>query len=549
MKNILKILLLSFLTTITFTGCERDVLDKGPLDVVDENVIWSDPTVAQLYINDLYRVVAGHYYWGMDRYNAWDNFDNITDLTEGGHSWLACYTFNNGEVTSEYNPYEEDWFSYYSRIRSANVLLDNSSKLTGDPDLIRTVIGEAIFLRAYFYYKLVRNFGGVPLIVHAQKLTDSLSVSRNTYDECAAFISDEMDKAADMLPVSWDDKNMGRATKGAALAVKSQILLQAASPLCNPANDLARWQKAADASKAVIDLEIYSLYPDYEKLFTDDNNQEVIFDMQFSYPYLITGDPAEIVGTNFELEPQDLSRWGMVRPTQEYVDMFELNNGKAITDPTSGYDPNDPYINRDPRFYASIFYNGVSWRGESIETFQDGKNGPGMQDAFGTSSTMSGYYCRKLVDPSIPSVYLVDKVQANWILIRYAEILLNYAEAMIELGDENTARTYINLVRDRVGMPATSASGNDLVNLYRNERVVELGMEEQRYYDLRRWKLAEEVLNRPVHKMNIIKNEDGTFEYSIEEMSPRIFPERMYWWPIPIDEMRKNSNLVQNPGY
>ena len=530
-------------------GCEKNVLDKKPLDVVDENLVWSDPTVAELYVNDLYRVVAGHHYWGMNRYNAWDNFDNFTDLTEGGHSWLMCYTFNNGEVTSDSNPYSEDWYSYYSRIRSANVLLDNSGQLKGDTALIRTVIGEAVFLRAYFYYKLVRNFGGVPLIQNAQKLTDSLSVPRNSYDECVKFISDEMDKAASMLPISWDESNVGRATKGAALAVKSLILLQAASPLNNPTNERVKWQKASDASKAVIDLGVYSLYPDYAKLFLDDNNQEVIFDMQFSYPYIITGDPGEIVGTNFEIEPQNLTCWGMVRPTQEYVDMFEMANGKPITDPTSGYNPQDPYKNRDPRFYASIFYNGVSWRGETVETFQNGKNGPGIQDNFGTSSTMSGYYCRKFTDPSIPSVYLVDKVQANWILIRYAEILLNYAETLIELGDENTARTYINMIRERVGMPPTSATGIDLVNLYRNERVTELGMEEQRYYDLRRWKLAAEVLNRPVHKMNIVKNDNGTFTFDVEEMSPRIFPDRMYWWPIPIDEIRKNRNLVQNPGY
>ena len=134
-------------------------------------------------------------------------------------------------------------------------------------------------------------------------------------------------------------------------------------------------------------------------------------------------------------------------------------------------------------------------------------------------------------------------------MFRYAEVLLNYAEAQIALGNENEARTYINMVRDRAGMPPTTATGADLITLYRNERTVELGMEEQRYFDIRRWKIAEDILNQPVHKMTVIKNGDESFTYEVEEMGPRSFPERMYWQPIPIDEIRKNPNLVQNPGY
>lgn len=546
MKNIYIIIIV--FAAIVFTSCEKNVLDKGPLDVVDQSLIWSDPSVAQLYVNDIYLSIAGHYYWGKNRWNAWDNYDNLSDLTEGGHSWLMCYTFNYGQLTSEYNPYAEDWTTYYAQIRSTNIMLDNADQLKGDENLIKTIKGEATFLRAYYYFKLVRNFGGVPLITHAQNLTDSLSVSRNSYDECAKFIVDEMDKAADLLPTTWSEDNVGRATKGAALAVKGQMLLDAASKFNNPSNDRAKWQKAADANKAVIDLTVYSLYPDYAKLFLDDNNQEVIFDMQFAYPYLITGSSEEIVGSNYELEPQS-DTWGMVRPTQEYIDMFEMTNGKVITDPESGYDPQNPYTNRDPRFYYSIYYNGSSCRGKTVETFVNGINGPGLYDAYGTSSNMTGYYCRKLVDESIPGAYLVDEIKANWILIRYAQILLNYAEAEIELGNEAEARTYINMVRERVGMPPTEASGEALVKLYRNERAIELGMEGERYFDIRRWKIAEDILNGSLHKMMITKNNDGSFSYDVQEMAPRSFPERMYLWPIPINEIQKNANLAQNPGY
>lgn len=538
MKNIL---IASFLVlAVILPACEQDVLDKGPLDVIDESAVWSDPATAELYINDLYNYLSS--------YNIWDNLDNMSDLTDGGHSWLGCYTYNYGEVSSSSDPYSK--WSYYTQIRRVNNLLDHSDLLTGDETAINNVLGQARFLRAYFYFYLVRAYGGVPLITRAQNLGDDLSVSRNTFEESVAFISEEMDAAAELLPAVWDGPNIGRPTKGAALATKARMLLYAASPLNNPGNDLSKWQKAADAAKAVIDLGIYDLYPEYDQLFLDDNNQEVIFDIQWAYPYRITGDPAEIVSAEFIINPQGLNgAFGMNRPTQEYVDMFEMANGKPIVDPTSGYDENNPYEGRDPRFYASIFYNGVPWRDDTVETFINGKHGPGIADLYETGSTMTGYYCRKFTDPSVPCVYLVDQIKANWILIRYAEILLNYAESQIALGNEEEARTYINKVRDRVGMPPTTATGTSLLDLYRNERTVELGMEEHRYFDIRRWKIAEEVLNRPVHKMTITKNEDNSFNYEVEEMAPRSFPERMYWQPIPIDETRKNQNLQQNPGY
>ena len=534
-------IIISVLTlALTFSGCEKEVLDKGPLDVVDETLVWTDPATAELYLNDLYNSLSS--------YNIWDNLDNMSDLTDGGHSWLGCYTYNFGEVSSSSDPYSK--WGYYTQIRKVNNLLDHKDQLTGDEEQIDKVLGQAIFLRAYFYFYLVRAYGGVPIITHAQTLDEDVAVSRSSYEECVEFIADEMDKAADLLPLEWDGANVGRPTQGTALAVKSRMLLYAASPLTNPGNDLGKWQAAADAAKAVIDLGVYDLYPEYDQLFLDDNNQEVIFDVQWAYPYRITGDPAEIVSAEFIINPQGLNgAFGMNRPTQEYVDMFEMENGKAITDPTSGYDPENPYEGRDPRFYASIFYNGVAWREDVVETFVDGKHGPGVADLYETSSTMTGYYCRKFTDPSVPCVYLVDQIKANWILMRYAEILLNYAEAQIALGNEEEARTYINKVRDRVGMPPTEATGDELLKVYRNERTVELGMEEQRYFDIRRWKIAEEVLNRPVHKMTIIKEDDDSFTYEVEEMAPRSFPERMYWQPIPIDELRKNKNLVQNPGY
>ena len=466
MKN--KYIFLFIFAMFIFSSCEKDVLDKGPLDSIDENLVWTDPSLAQLFVNDLYNSIPG---------GLWREVDDASDVSEAAHSWLEAIFYNIGDVTPSNSPFE--CWGLYTPIRSANTFLKNMAPSETNADAFNSIKGEAIFLRAYFYAELVRFYGDVPIITEPQELTDSLSVSRNTYDECITFISDEMDKAAELLPLSFEGDMVGHATKGAALALKARMLLYAASPLNNPSNDQAKWQKAADACKAVIDLGVYSLYDKgYTELFLDDNNQEVIFDIQFGYPYRTSG-------YEYRSNPTGLSgAYGMTRPTQDFIDMYEMANGKPITDPTSGYDPNNPYAERDPRFYASILYNGVDWRGGPVETFVNGKYGPNGISTYGTDATMTGYYLRKFMDQTKPCAYTNDQGQANWILIRYAEVLLNYAETQIELGNEDEARTYINMVRERVGMPATTATGADLMNLYRNERTVELAFEEHRFFDV-----------------------------------------------------------------
>jgi starch-binding outer membrane protein, SusD/RagB family len=533
MKN--KFFIFFIFTAIIFSACEKDVLDKGPLDSIDENLVWTSPSLAQLFVNDLYNNIPG---------GLWREVDDASDVSEAAHSWQEAIFYNTGDVTPSNSPFE--CWNLYGPIRSANVFLEKMAPAPADEEAFNTIKGEAIFLRAYFYAELVRFYGGVPLIVKPQEITDDLFVSRNTYDECITFISDEMDKAAALLPLSWEDANVGRATKGAAMAVKARMLLYAASPLNNLSNDMVKWQKAADACKAVIDLGEYSLYDKgYSQMFLDDNNQEVIFDIQFGYPFRASGYA-------YRSNPTGLSgAYGMTRPTQDFIDMYEMANGKQISDPTSGYDPNNPYEGRDPRFYASILYNNVDWRGDKVETFIDGKYGPGGIQTYSTDGAMTGYYLKKFMDQKIPITYGNDQDQANWILIRYAEILLSYAEAEIALGNEDEARAYINMVRGRVGieMPPVTATGEDLINLCRNERTVELSFEEQRFFDVRRWKIADEALNHPVHKMTITKNDDGTFSYQVEEMEERIFTDKLYRAPIPLSEIQKNKNLVQNPGY
>ena len=520
---------------ISLFSCEKNVLDKQPLEEISDELVWKDIKLANLYLNDVYLNLPG---------GLWRNIDCSTEIGDEGHEWAPAQSWNNGDVSPFNNSFDE-WGSAYSQIRKTNLLLENLEAMQADQTTLDVLKGQVYFLRAYFYAELVNFYGGVPIIKKAQQLGDDLSVSRNTYDECIAFIINDLDKASALLPHKWEGPDVGRATQGAALALKSRELLFAASPLHNPSNDKTKWQAASSAAKAVIDLGEYDLYPDYYRLFHVDNNQEVIFDIQYAYP-------TRTQNIEYRTNPQGFQgAWGMTRPTEDLVESYEMSNGKKINDPDSGYDLQDPYVDRDPRFYASILYNGAPWRGKTLETYVDGLSGPGIQDESATSVSMTGYYNRKFISESNINAYTLDKSNENWILMRYAEVLLNFAEAQLMLGNEAEAKTYINKVRTRAGLPSIpeTESGENLMARYRNERKVELSFEEIHFFDVRRWMIAPEVVGSPVHKMHIVKNDDGSFMYNVEEMEDRAWRDAFYYMPIPGNEMQKNKNLVQNPGW
>ncbi len=523
----------------SLASCKKDVLNKEPLGEISSDLVFKDVNMATLFVDGIYLNLFG----GIER-----NLDCATEIADDGPEWHPVQAWNSGDVTGSYNALE-DWYSQwgtdYKQIRSANLVLEKVANLKGDPEKIGQLRGQAFFLRAYFYSDLLQFYGGVPIIKKAQKLGDDLNVSRNSYEECISFIVADLDSASELLPLMWEGSNVGRATKGAALAIKSRMLLHAASPLHNTSNDPARWQAAANAAKAVIDLDVYELHPDYYKVFHEDNNQEVIFDIQYAYP-------TRVQHTELKQNPQGMAgAWGELRPTEEFVSSYAMNDGKKITDPSSGYNPQDPYKDRDPRFYATVLYNGAPWRGEAVETFVDGAHGPGNQDIYNTGVTMTGYYTRKFINEKNINSQDVIKSEENWILMRYAEVLLNYAEAQLHLGNEAEAKVYINKIRERAGMPslAGSETGAALMALYQNERKLELAFEEIYFFDVRRWKTAPSLLSVPVHKMHIIKNANGSFTYNVKEMEDRVWRDAFYYYPIPIDEINKNSNLDQNPGY
>ncbi|GGC37373.1 membrane protein [Parapedobacter defluvii] len=442
------------------------------------------------------------------------------------------------------------WQGYYGFIRDCNTFFEHIDAVEGDEALKERLIGEMRFIRAWCYFDLISRYGGVPLITKVYSLSDDdYLVSRNSYDECMDFIIKELDEAAETLPVSYSGADIGRITKGAVLSLKSRALLYAASPLNNPANDRSKWLDAVDAAKAVVDLDAYTLYEgaDYKQIFLEKFNPEVIL----SFNINATRNPSGSFESrlNVLIGPNGHHGWSAYTPSQSLVDQFPMKNGKMITEEGSGYDENNPYENRDPRFYADILYNGAEFRGRPYESFVGGLDSP-QSPVENWNASLTGYNWRKYSNDALPIDENIGTDQ-NWIIFRYAEIYLNYAEAAYETGDEATARKYLNLVRSRtsVGMPDVTASGNELSEAIKLERQIELCFEGHRFFDVRRWKIAMETENRPLRGVTIEKKPSGGFSYSYFILQDRKFEERNYWYPIPKYEMDKNENLEQNPQY
>jgi hypothetical protein len=417
--------------------------------------------------------------------------------------------------------------------------------------------GEVRFIRALQYFHLVKRYGGVPLIKKPQSLTDSLGQKRNSIAECFDFIISELDLATTELP---DDAVKGRACKASALALEGRALLYYASPLYNENKDPSLWQKAAAINKKVMDLKKYALYPDLSKLWQDGGNKESVFEIEYKMPQKYHGWDANV--TPLVIANGDA---GEVSPLQSLVDAFPMKNGKAITDPGSGYDPSHPYVGRDNRFYDFIGYNGSKRKGVlggvlteiTLQIYKGGRDYDSVPSAQ-VYNTITGYFTMKMVDQSNTVYsYGYGSVQP-WMELRYAEVLLNYAEAQNEYLSTPDASVYaaVNEVRQRAGITAALGVGDlskeQMRSLIRNERYVEFCFENQRYWDLRRWKTAGSILNgKRFTGVVITKHTDGSFSYDYKEVDPiaDVFSDKMYFMPIPFDETTKNGNLIQNKGW
>lgn len=574
-------------------SCNKDFLNKEPLNEFPNEKEWADPALAETYLNGIYNELP----WSVA-----GTAGLVDESRSRGDAGL--FNLNNMLITPD-DPRAGDWNGDYSRIRHCNVFLSNMRDVEYDTTKIDGVtlkermIGEAHFLRAFIYFDLIKYYGGVPIITKVYGLTDSFKVARNSFEDCINFIVSDLDSAASLLPLIQSGDNNGRATQGAALALKSRVLLYAASDLHNPQKNKAvtkgfshpellgytggdpkaRWQAAKDAAKAVIDLGVYSLYmPDpasaeeatknYGDLFTSNKSVEDIF-VRYRNASLNQGYDG------WGIAPNGWYGNAGIGALNELVDDYEMADGTKFSReiPTEA---KQPYKNRDPRFYATILFEGNKYRPRPADLQKYDPVGVGQ---FGTwekwdpetnqkilvygldtrnsiANSWNGNRCGatmlKYLDKNV-DIQKADQ-DLTWRYIRYGEILLNYAEACIELGQDEEARKYINMIRKRAFMPSVTESGEALMERYRNERRIEMAYENQRFFDVRRWMIGPEAYHN-VHGVQIVYhlNPDHTTD-TIPTITPiqimtGKWDNKAYFFPINRTEMQRNSKLVQNPGY
>ncbi|QZT38554.1 RagB/SusD family nutrient uptake outer membrane protein [Halosquirtibacter xylanolyticus] len=534
LRHILSVVII----TSCLLGCES-IIDKRPLDRIDANSVWKEQNTAEAAIFNIYSRISTGFF---DTNNGGYIFStcNVSDESRSKSGWIGSNkVIVPGNMEATRNPMDV-WKVRYESIRDCNIAVESLKTSPIEENLRNRLNAEARFVRAWLYFDLTRRYGGVPLITVPQQLNDgieALKVSRETYENCIDFITKELKESAELLPNSVANEEWGRATKQACDALNGRVLMYA-----------QRWSEAANYSKKVIDSDQFKLYDDYNALFqTNGRTEESIFDKLFLEPDRTHS--WDYYNIPYGFTPDFGSQ---TNPVQEMVDSYEMVNGKAITDPTSGYDPQNPYKDRDPRFNATILYNGAPFKGKLIETYTGGAQGL-LKNGL---CTVTGYYIRKFIEESkgAPSK---GTSTVSWKELRYGEVLLNYAEAQNEAaGPDNSVYSAINQIRNRAGMPDITAGldKDAMREVIRHERKIELAFENHRYWDLIRWGKAKEVLNdKQFHGMQITKNDDGSFTYDASFIVTRggtqVFNDRQYLFPIPQSEINKNSNLTQNPGY
>ena len=538
--------------SIILIACNKSFLNPVNPDGISSDEVWKDPTLVEMVVNGMYNDLLG---WNRDLYLA---TTDATDEARSDYPSESPWQILRGDWDATNNPMDV-WANLYTSIRKANEFLAKIDGATIDSATKIRLKGEVQFIRALQYFNLVKRYGGVPIITNPQSLTDNLQVKRDSLSTCFNFIVKELDQAAEELP---EDAPRGKASKGAALALKGKVLLFYASPLYNEKNDAELWKQAAEANQAVIDLHHYALYPDLNQLWLDmsDNNKEPIFEIQYALPEKYHGWDAMV--TPLVIANGDA---GHISPLQELIDAFPMKNGKKISEPGSGYDATNPYLGRDNRFYSFIGYNGSKRKGMlggtlSEITFLLYKGGRDYDSVPSSQvyNTITGYNTMKMVDQNNTLYNWGYGSVQPWIVLSYAEVLLNYAEAENEYLDNPDASVYeaVNEIRRRAGIvndiETGSLSKEEMRDLIRNERYVEFCFQNKRYWDLRRWKQAENVLNGKRFTGVVITKHPGntfTYEYQPVDPQPVVFTDKMYFMPIPFNEISKDKNLVQNPGW
>ncbi len=571
MKAMTQLKYTSFILLIVATvSCKKDFLQRDPGVAITNDLVFSDPLLAYRFADNTYNYLLDDY-GRLSTAQAYKG--NTSEFSD--ESVLADPNTAHGVLTMNQGKFLDaastDVGAVYTRmyqgIRNANIMLANVETVPDAPSIFnaKLVKAQQLFLRAFLYFELVKRFGGVILLDKPLTQKDELDLPRNTYEETVTFILKDLEEAEAILSTEiwqgiyapdngWNAQNNNRASVGAVKALRGRLLLLDASPLHNTTNDLTKWKKAAEAAKSIIDLNKFSLHSSYATLLNQPTSPEYI---------MIKVRPARngqggFFGDNI-IPPSFGGAQGIVSPTQNHVDLYEMSNGKPITDPSSGYTPQDPYKNRDPRFNANIIYNDGTWQSRKVEMWYvknaDNSVTYGKDYQPGSNSyTRSRYYVKKLWPESVRGGQSTSAI-LNFIFFRYGEVLLNYAEALNE-SDGPVAEVYtaINQIRTRAGMPnlAAGLTKDQMRQRIHNERAVELAFEELRWWDLLRWKEAKEVITKTMNGIDVEKK--GTaFIYIVTPLAAiyqRVFEDHMYLYPIPRNEIFKSSGILkQNPGW
>ena len=537
-----------FAVAMLLSAC-NDTLDLKPKNAYSEDDVWGDPKLTEVFVNGIYdRAVLAYkdagYGWAAQ-----------TDELYGNFNWTNENVYVRGEATpdNQSSGSLNNWNSLYTAIRYCNTFFLNINKVdsVGSESLIRRMKGEVYFLRAMAYFELLKRFGGVLLITRVYDVTDkTFSEKRATWQETKDFILADIAQAVQLLPASQSsDMDKGRATAGAALALKSRLLLYAASPYFNKTNDQQLWRDARDAAKAVIDYngKMYSLYGNagsgtYNKAFLDFFNTEVIFGRVYSG--LVKADRYNTVSR--DLSPNGYDGYSAYNVIQQMVDEFEMADGTAFSWNNPAHAQN-PYANREPRFYADILANNQQFKGRLTQFYEGGDDSP--QSPYSPWNASKTRYCmRKMVDEAV-DWKKQDFAATQWVVFRLSEMYLNYAEACAALGQYGEARTYLNDLRQlKAGLPALTAPDAGLMDRIKHERRIELCFEGHRFFDIRRWGIAE-VGSEDAKGVVITKQPNGTFTYQQITVEERTWKPSFYFYPIPRTEIQKNPNITQNPEY
>ena len=533
---------LAALCALLLLSCKK--LNLAPENRFTDLTYWSSEAKAQSVLNTAYSQM-----FTSDRffYNEAlsDNAYNGRGDNEGAASLASgTYDASLGRIGAE-------WRERYAGIKTCNILLENIDRVPNmNADIKKRMVAETRFIRAFQHFQLMTWFGDIPLLDKDISITEAQTLSRTPRAQVLAFILSELDAAASDLPINtaYAAGDRGRITKGAAIALKARVLLYE-----------GLWEDVVETCEMLIGTNAngtYSLFSSYEGLFLPENeyNSEDILSLQY-VPQFRTWT------TFFDLAPLSVgARLNAMAPTQELVDSYLMTNGRRINEGGSGYNENDPYTNRDPRLTYTIVYHQYKWKTAdgSIKTIYikpgtDPDTNKPDEYVTGSSSSPTGYYLRKYFDPTHITQFGSG---LNLMLIRYADVLLMYAEAKNELAklDENTWNLTIRALRARAGFTDAAALSynsaldqGQLREIIRNERRVELAMEGLRIFDIRRWKTAEAVLNGWAHgaKYGPAAEDNGYIRANLRTFDKT----KHYLWPIPREERNLNPNLSQNPGW